>query len=332
MAWDAWQEGRPWQVFFTLADVPAKAKTKPAREFLKVARAWAKSAEKLQAVRSEPLAETRHFYAYKLTGVKTLEPLLVAQDLETLEMTGGTVPDIACLAALPKLRRLRISDKARAKDLSALPTLPALRDLILGRDVEQLVGMRLALDRLRVLHTGFSDLAPIAGIEVKHLQLGAVTKTHYVNVGDDAVFPHYRNLLRLDLKTRAMTSLTPIAHLKTLRALYAARNKKLTSLDGIEGLAELEVVTLDMTSVQDLAPLAGLPKLRVLHLENTRVRDLAPLRECPALERVVVYGSPVAEDETQVDRLHEHVAEVHTDWRGVPSAHDALCAVYGTDH
>jgi Leucine-rich repeat (LRR) protein len=169
---------------------------------------------------------------------------------------------------------------------------------------------------LQVLDTRFSDIGHLEQIQVKHLQLGSLSKTHYVNIGDGSTFPAFPGLARLDLTTRSLTSLTPLAHLTGVRALYAGRNKKLRSLEGVEALP-LEVLGLAMTSVADLSPLAGKP-IKHIDLASTRVEDLSPLMACAALCSVMLDSCPAADDAAQVARVQEHVERnggtVYTGW------------------
>jgi hypothetical protein len=69
----------------------------------------------------------------------------------------------------------------------------------------------------------------------------------------------------------------------------------LTSLDALEGLANLNSLWLTHAPVSDLEPLARLNNLEYLYLYNSRVSDLAPLANLQNLTRVNLCGADVSD-------------------------------------
>ena len=77
---------------------------------------------------------------------------------------------------------------------------------------------------------------------------------------------------------RKLTTLAPLAALKTLKSLYVGGNNNIKDIKPLAGMAELESLDIAMTGVSDLEPVKTMPKLRRLNLYACKaVTDLAPL-------------------------------------------------------
>lgn len=89
-------------------------------------------------------------------------------------------------------------------------------------------------------------------------------------------------------------SITPadVAEVTTIDA----RDRGITSLEGLQHFAALRVLRLDKNNVQDLTPLAECKELREVFLtDNPRVKDIAPLAELPNLFRLTIHQTSVAD-------------------------------------
>ena len=69
--------------------------------------------------------------------------------------------------------------------------------------------------------------------------------------------------------------------------------KKITTLEPLLGLQNVETLVLTGNAISDVSVLAGLPKLKELHLTSNRVRDISPLSVCQALRKLEIQGNPV---------------------------------------
>lgn len=98
-----------------------------------------------------------------------------------------------------------------------------------------------------------------------------------VNISD----PNLESLIRqtIDHPTGALTKQIVLS----ITALDA-REKEITSLDGIEALSNLETLRIDSNRLNDIRPLARLKKLEVLTLRANQISDLSPLAKLTRLQ------------------------------------------------
>ncbi|MBC1436611.1 leucine-rich repeat protein, partial [Listeria rocourtiae] len=79
-------------------------------------------------------------------------------------------------------------------------------------------------------------------------------------------------------QTGKISSLQGIETLKQLRVL-SLKNESITSIDLLRQLPQLEEVNLVGNEIEDVAPLANLKSLTILNISGNRVTDLRTLRE-----------------------------------------------------
>ena len=240
-----------------------------------------------------------------LFGVKSLEGLQYATNLELLDLQENDVTDLSPLAHLPRLRTIRLwmnhlttldglgelpalevlqVDQNRLRDISALATQTTLTTLRMNRnDVTSLAPLA-NLTRLRVLQAfrnPITSLAPVQGL----------TGLQVLYAGDRSLSPgalpiaaSLPNLTRLILSFRAgaPVDLTPLRRLGSLTELQL-RGAPLVHLEvvaDLQGLARLDLVD---AGVSDVRPFTALPKLRQLNLPHNAIRDITPLRRAGGL-------------------------------------------------
>ena len=124
--------------------------------------------------------------------------------------------------------------------------------------------------------TGVPDFAEVDTASVEEVRIGRFNSGGYCRLGDEFVFPPMPKLRIAKLRSRVLTTLRPFARLPSLEVLDVGPNKKLVSLDGVQGLARLRVLYARSTSIKDLTPLADSP-LELLGLAHTKVSDLSPI-------------------------------------------------------
>ena len=89
-------------------------------------------------------------------------------------------------------------------------------------------------------------------------------------------------IVELNLSVSAITDLSPIRALKSLKRLRLGENKlrgTLGSLDALQGLP-LEKLEVSNCPIMDLSPLRGMP-LKWLVCQGTKITDLTPLQDSP---------------------------------------------------
>lgn len=208
--------------------------------------------------------------------------------LQSLDLTGALIVDLAPLKGLNALRSLGLSD-TRAADLAPLTGLSSLQTLNLTRtdvaDIAPLKGLT-ALRSLDLSSTHVTDLAPLKSLtSLKSLNLAGTM------VRDLAPLTGLTALQSLSLYVTEVADLAPIKGLTALQALGLS-STRVVDLTPIKGLTGLQVLDLDNMQITDLVPLEGLTALRWLDLAGTPVADLAPVQDLPNLG--IVRGVPDA--------------------------------------
>lgn len=240
--------------------------------------------EKLaELARTSDLASLEVFNTRRMSGVGSLAPLTKARGLRRFVVGDGRVPDLAPLTELPLLEEIFI-DAASVPSFAPLAAMKALRKLHVGKQYAELRGLALSIDTLGLMSPVTIHLDCLEGFRIRSLHIGSPSTPSGVH--DGSAMPSLPGLEELHLSTRAMTSARGLANLTSVRVLDIGSNKKLTSLDGLEALAALEILVCHSTSVSSLAPLSALP-LKSLALDaSTKVRDPKPLFSCTTLRRL----------------------------------------------
>lgn len=184
-------------------------------------------------------------------SVLTLFPAL--QELEVFG-EGPTITDVAPLAALTGLRRLRL--KIRFKDLSPLAGMTGLERLDLGA-------------------SWVRDLRPLRRLSgLRHLDLTYTAVTAIGTLG------RMSELRWLSLYGTKVKDLGPLAGLRHLEHLDLGWMTRLWSLHPLSDLSSLRWLGLWRANALDLTPLYGLPALTTIDLGDSRVsgEQLAKLK------------------------------------------------------
>ena len=182
--------------------------------------------------------------------------------LQTLDLSGTGVSDIASLKGLTALQALHLRG-TRVSDIAPLAGLKALQ----------------ALD---LRGTRVSDIAPLASL--KTLQSLNLSDTE---VSDIAPLKGLTALQELDLMNTRMSDIAPLAGLTALHTLILW-GTEVSDIAPLAGLKALHTLDLSDTEVSDIAPLKGLTALQELDLRGTRVSDIAPLVGLTSLEEILV--------------------------------------------
>lgn len=93
---------------------------------------------------------------------------------------------------------------------------------------------------------------------------------------------------------RSITTLEGIELLANLQILDLAQNN-IEDLSPLAALTHLQFLNLESNSVRELQPLASLAELQFLVLNHNRIEDIRPLVQLPALVAVELLGNPLGE-------------------------------------
>lgn len=249
---------------------------------------WAPAAMGIQMRELISEARDRRVRALQLPG--TDESLAEAlPDLEFLIVTGPR-PDARIINRLAGLRLLQLwSAPVDRLDLGALPR---LEWLLLGDCDAALIdalsaGHRM-LGHLHVTDYPVVDLAPCAGLPL--LRLSVVNGRRLVRL--DPVTPLADTLTGLELSLcPSLPSLDGIEGLANLEVLELSNLRQITTLDWVQRLPRLRLLNVfDLKNVESLRPLAGHPSLEFVTFGRTRDLDLVPLATIPNL-KLILTGS-----------------------------------------
>ncbi|EUJ43357.1 cell wall anchor domain-containing protein [Listeria riparia FSL S10-1204] len=116
------------------------------------------------------------------------------------------------------------------------------------------------------------------GTLTERLFLLSISLLQFVKVDIIEHLPALETLYLEGDQTGKISSLQGIETLKQLRVL-SLKNENLTSIDRLRDLPQLEEVNLVGNEIEDVAPLAGLASLTVLNISGNKVMDLRALRD-----------------------------------------------------
>ncbi|PRQ09486.1 leucine-rich repeat domain-containing protein [Enhygromyxa salina] len=238
----------------------------------------------VKALRGRPIAALGLRLApSSSSSIGSIEQLAELDQLEALEVEGGTARGIEALAELPHLRRLGL--RRFDGDLAGL-----------ARGFTQLRSLELSA-RANVTQLGPEALTPLA-------QLTDLRELVLSDGGWEQLEPlvDLRALERLDLRSTDVSNLEPLAAMTDMRELDLSGCTHLTNLEPIAALTKLERLEIGYTRVRQLRPLAGLRALQVVELAGTPVHDLSPLFELPKLRKVGVAACEIDSVQPLLDR------------------------------
>lgn len=222
--------------------------------------------------------------------VTSLEPLLALKKLRELSLSKGAVRDLKPLWSITTLRVLNLGGIDSAELIAQASRIPGLEELILSEkycglrssDLKGLAGMT-SLRRLDLaLCHQITDLKPLVGLRLTHLDIGSTGVTSL------APLARMKSLVELEAGglPERVKGLSAIGRLTRLKKLEIGSSLSDQNLAIVANLRKLEELDIWHARVSDLRPLAGLRNLRRLNLSSTKVADLSPLRGCKKLEQL----------------------------------------------
>jgi hypothetical protein len=98
----------------------------------------------------------------------------------------------------------------------------------------------------------------------------------------------------LDLRSKQVGDVTPLAGLTSLQTLYLSHTQ-VGDVTPLAGLTSLQTLYLSHTQVGDVTPLAGLTRLQTLYLSHTQVGDVTRLAGLTSLQKLYLGGTQVGD-------------------------------------
>lgn len=256
-------------------------------------------------------------------------------NLKNLSCTSLTFPDPAPLAALPRLRELRLS-YCQTPEQMVFQGPASLRCLTGSgcrpQDLAALTGLRCADFGINVQDTpNFDAINALSNLTELELYInsaqieGTLTSKNLKsltvhNYGPELDFlSGLTELEYLDISDTAAGDLSALSSLNSLKVLHADafhRSKpedmpmdefgvpypKIQDLTPLSSLTELEELTLNDNQISDLSPLKSLPMLQYLNVNNNPLSDLSLLAPLPSL-RVLRAASTVNPEQIYVNNI-----------------------------
>ncbi|MDR0928155.1 MAG: hypothetical protein LBM74_00385 [Oscillospiraceae bacterium] len=203
-------------------------------------------------------------------------------------MTGTITPEM--LASVTSLSLVN-ADVADFRDLAMFTGLKKLTlDGVTMDDISDLAAMQ-GLEELYLRNIPISSLKPLAGLDLKHLEIA-------------------------DTKVRDLKPLAKMANLETL----SVERSRVETLPDMSGMISLKALYLSGNDIAELAPLAKLPMLEKLALNDNAIRSIKALANLTHLEWLELNGnairdySPVwaIQNGTQKHFLPEYIIDTST--------------------
>lgn len=86
-----------------------------------------------------------------------------------------------------------------------------------------------------------------------------------------------KNLIYLVISSQDVSEILPLASLTKLKYLWLDQKCKISDVNPLSELTELEDLNLNINLITDISPLKNLIGLKMLDLHNNDVRDISPL-------------------------------------------------------
>ena len=213
-------------------------------------------------------------------GIRVLEGLERATNLESLVLPRNSIRDLAPLAGLSALRRLDLAHNP-VSDLARVGGLRALRDLSVS--VDQLQDPDLS---------ALSDLADLQTLALYGVQDPLAQGRHLFDLKPLSALRRLRYLTLWNLRA---PDLEPLAQLAGLEGLWIPFGEEVMDVSPLAQLEHLQSLDLTDNEIVDISPLTTLTGLHSLSLSGNPVADLSPVAELEGLRYLSVNVTPVSD-------------------------------------
>ncbi len=239
-----------------------------------------------------PLARLTSLESLDIRGNRIIDvsPLAKLTQLTELRLNENRIIDVTPLADLTNLVALWLNDN-RITDVTALANLTQLTQLLLSNNRIEDVSPLENLTNLEHLDTHnnpiFDPDSPLVEVLDPNLR-SAVRETLNLPDGVPLTQAIMRQLTRLDVRNRQISTLTGLEHALNLTELNLAGNNisdLVPIVSPLANLMQLAVLQLGGNQIEDIGPLANLTQLTVLRLnDNWRIKDISLLANLTQLK------------------------------------------------
>jgi len=197
-----------------------------------------------------------------------IDALAGLRGLKSLSINSETLADIGALSGLPALETLHLTLRTPWPELSALATLPALREL---RYHGNLLALR--------------DVPPLLAVVEARFDADASWQTPLRDLRELPPMPAVRHL--------RVESVAALAGVERFPILNLQLKGPFTDLSPLAAQTSVTWLRIQGQGFMDLRPLARMSALRELRLERELPLDLSPLADAPRLRQVWVHGCDI---------------------------------------
>ena len=212
-------------------------------------------------------------------GAADIEGLQYCVDLETLDLSAGTISDISQLQGLTSLTELKISGN-NISDITPLQNLTNMETLWMNNnnisDITSLQNLTHLMD-LQLDTNSITNLTPISALTTL-IDL----RVRWNNIPDITPLQNLTNLQILMLQGCSFGDITPLQGMSSLNWLNLIACS-ISDISPLQGLTTLTTISLHNNSISDLGPLQNLTNLASLDLSANNITNLEPLTLNPGL-------------------------------------------------
>lgn len=231
-------------------------------------------------------------------AVSTLLPLVDANRIEVLDLSGNSITDISPLSKFTALTDLDLSGNSIAV-IDALSEAKKLRNLNLSQNDLTTIDPLLDCSEMLTLDASYNKLDSLGALKY-------MTKLTDLNVSHNQIkylsgLYSCTALERLDLSYNELYILTPVRSMVSLHQLDVSHNH-LSELPEFDRNMQLQQFYASYNQLEDISTLAGLAQLAYVDVDyNEKVADIECLADCPLIVQVNAFGTAV----TRVSKLTE---------------------------
>ena len=132
------------------------------------------------------------------------------------------------------------------------------------------------------------------------------------NITDLSAFSSLVNLEKLTIQDNHLESLETMPLFLKLKELHLSGTKSLISLKGIENAPNLEYLTANKCSIENISNLAALTKLRKLELLMNNISDISSLSELTMLEEIILNHNSISSIEALSKKRYLKKLQLHS--------------------
>ena len=204
-----------------------------------------------------------------------LSPLSNLTELETIELLTSPMhnTDVSFLSNLTELKEIFIWT-GRIDDYSFFYSLRNLREIYITKNS--------GIDDLSF----FSDMPNLRSLDIVN-----------VHDADLSYLAHLKNIEKIHVGGRQIRNVEMLANLSHVKELslfeYGVYGEERLTFDLhiLDGMAELESLSLLYINIEDISPLAGKQFLRTIILVDTGIGDIEALKNLNNLDWLAIYGN-----------------------------------------